>query len=143
MATKPKSLVISVSAGSGCYRHLKISEQATLEELSSEILEAFDFIDDHAHAFFMNNRPWTDEDCYYAEFVDEDDDEYRHTCDYTLRKAKLHVDQKFVYVFDFGDDWEFRCRVLKILDEQTEIPEVVRTKGDPPDQLAPWPDDDL
>lgn len=142
MATGPKSMVISISARQGCYRHLKISDQATLEELSSEILEAFDFIDDHAHAFFMNNRPWTDEDCYYAEFVDEES-EHRHTCDYTLREVKLHVDQKFVYVFDFGDDWEFHCRVLEILDEQTEIPEIVRSKGDPPDQLAPWVEDDI
>lgn len=142
MATKPRSLVISMSAGPGCYRHLKISDQATLEELSAEILEAFDFINDHAHAFFMNNRPWTDEDCYYAEFVDEDS-EYRHTCDYTLREVKLHIDQKFVYVFDFGDDWEFHCRVLRILDEHTEAPEIVRSKGAPPDQLSPWPEDEF
>ncbi|NCB53103.1 MAG: hypothetical protein EOM54_14695, partial [Clostridia bacterium] len=67
MANKAKSMVISISAGSGCYRHLKISDQATLEELSDEILEAFDFINDHAHAFFLNNRPWTEDDCYYAE----------------------------------------------------------------------------
>ena len=137
MPAKAKSMVVSISAGSGCYRHLKISDQATLEELSDEILEAFDFINDHAHAFFLNNRPWTDDDCFYAEFVDEDD-EYRHTCDYTLRKAGLYADKKFVYVFDFGEDWEFRCRVLKILDEQTKIPEVIRSKGEPPKQYAPW-----
>ncbi len=61
----------------------------------------------------MNNRPWTDDDCYYAEFVDEDN-EYCHTRDYTLKKARLHIDQKFIYVFDFGDDWIFRCSVLRI-----------------------------
>ena len=141
MAAKAKSLVISISAGTGCYRHLRISESVTLEELSDEILEAFDFVNDHAHAFFMNNRPWTIDNCYYAEFVDEDG-EYRHTCNYTLKKAKLHVDQKFVYVFDFGDDWEFHCRVLKISDEPTEIPEVIRSKGEPPKQNAPWDEDD-
>lgn len=137
MASEAKSLVISVSVGPGCYRHLKISDQATLEELSEAILYAFEFSNDHAHAFFMNNRPWTEEDCYYAEFVDEDQ-EYRHTCDFTLRNANLYVDQKFVYVFDFGDDWQFRCRVLRILDEQTEEPEILRAKGEPPDQYDPW-----
>lgn len=83
------------------------------ENLSNEILEAFDFINDHAHAFFMNNRPWTDDDCYYVEFVDEDN-EYCHTRDYTLKKGGLHIDQKFIYVFDFRDDWIFRCSVLRI-----------------------------
>lgn len=142
MKAKERSLVISVSAGPGCYRHLKISDQATLEQLSDEILETFDFVNDHAHAFFMNNRPWTETDCYYAEFVDEDN-EYRHTCDYTLKKARLCVDQKFAYVFDFGDDWEFRCRVLKLLDEPTEFPEVIRSKGEPLCQFAPLEDDDV
>jgi len=136
MTAREKSLVISVSAGTGCYRHLKISDQATLEELSDTILDAFDFINDHAHAFFMNNRPWTDQDCYYSELSDEDN-EYRHTCDYTLRKIHLHPDQKFVYVFDFGDDWQFRCRVLKVLEEATDEPIIVRSTGEPPDQLCP------
>ena len=136
MAAKAASLVISVSAGAGCYRHIKISDLATLNELSDAILDAFEFIDDHAHAFFMNNRPWTDDDCYYAEFVDEDN-EYRHTCDYTLRKIHLYLDQKFVYIFDFGEDWQFRCRVLKVIDEPTSEPEVIRSKGEPPNQFSP------
>lgn len=51
MSAKAKSMVVSISAGSSCYRHLKISDQATLEELSDEILEAFDFINDHALRF--------------------------------------------------------------------------------------------
>lgn len=142
MATKAKSMVVSIFARLGCYRHLKISDQATLEDLSDEILKAFDFINDYAHAFFMNNRPWTDDNCYYAEFGDEDD-EYRHTCDYTLKKTRMYADQKFVYVFDFGDNWEFRCRVLKILDEQTKIPEVIPSKGEPPKQYAPWDEDGI
>lgn len=136
MSTKEKSKVVSISAGAGCYRRLKISDRATLEELSDGILEAFEFINDHAHAFFMNNRPWADDDHYYAEFLDEDN-EYRHTCDYTRRKAGLYVDQKFVYVFDFGEDWEFRCCVLKVLNEQAKIPEVIRSKGELPKQYAP------
>ena len=135
MKAKERSFVISVSAGSGCYRHLRISDQATLDELSDEILEAFDFINDHAHAFFMNNRPWTETDCYYAEFVDEDN-EYRHTCDYTLKKARLYVDQKFVYVFDFGDDWWHQINVLAIDDKapKGKYPKVIKRVGKSPPQ---------
>jgi hypothetical protein len=145
MPIKPKTLVISVSAGTNCYRHIKISDLATLEELSREILEAFDFIEDHAHAFFMDNRAWSDADSYYMAMEDEEEDE-RHTCDFTLRKAGLKtVGKKFVYVFDFGDDWRFHCRVLRILDEQTADPVVIRTKGEPPVQLSPgagWDEED-
>ncbi|OQB23430.1 MAG: Plasmid pRiA4b ORF-3-like protein [Firmicutes bacterium ADurb.Bin182] len=144
MPTKQKTLVISVSAGTGCYRHIKISDHATLEELSSKILDAFEFIEDHAHAFFMDNRAWSDTDSYYMAMEDEEDDE-RHTCDFTLRKAGLKPGKKFVYVFDFGDDWRFHCRVLQILDEQTDEPEVIRTKGEPPDQFSfddDWDEDE-
>ena len=36
---------------------------ATLEELSDEILDVFESFNDHAHAFFMNNRAWMETDC--------------------------------------------------------------------------------
>ena len=47
-----KSYVISASLGAGCYRHIRIGDQETLDRLHELILDAFDFDDDHAHAFF-------------------------------------------------------------------------------------------
>ena len=114
-AKKPKvnmSFVISVSLQKGCYRHIQITQEATLEELSSVILHAFAFDDDHMHAFFMDNVAWSEADCYYMDAMDEeDDDNERHTCDYRLRRV-MRVGSKFKYVFDFGDNWQFQCRVL-------------------------------
>ena len=136
-----KAYVISVSIGTGCYRHIKISASAMLAELSEAILDAFDFFNDHAHAFFMDNRAWSDADSYYYEMVDEDNEE-RHTCDFTLAGAGVCVDKKFVYVFDFGDDWRFQCKVLKELPELVEIPEIVRAKGEAPPQYEGWDDED-
>lgn len=133
MKTKPRALVISVSVGKGCYRHIKISDQATLEDLSGEILEAFRFFDDHAHAFFMDNRVWSDADCYRMAMEGMEEGE-RCTCDYTLRQAGLREGSKFVYIFDFGDEWRFRCRVLRALDEPVGEPEIIREKGEPPEQ---------
>lgn len=126
-----KSYVISVSVGTGCYRHIKLSSQATLLELHEEILYAFEFFDDHAHAFFMDNVAWSDRNAYFCDFIEDED---KFTKDYTLEKLGLDIGVKFKYVFDFGDDWQFQCKVLKILDEKTEEPEVVRTKGEPPSQ---------
>jgi len=59
-----KSLVLRVSVGTGCYRHIKLSEDATLFKLHKAILDSFYFDDDHMHAFFMNNRAWDDEEEY-------------------------------------------------------------------------------
>ena len=45
------SYIISVSAGKGCYRHIQINQSATLYKLHQAIISAFEFDDDHCHAF--------------------------------------------------------------------------------------------
>ena len=95
MSTKKvnKSAVLSVSIGKGCYRHIQVSLNESLEELADIILWAFDFCNDHAHAFFMDNKAWSNYDCYYMAEVDEEN-EYRHTCDVKLSKLGLQKDDK-------------------------------------------------
>lgn len=134
-----KSYIISVSYGTGCYRHIKISGKATLDELSEAILDAFDFDNDHLHAFFMSNRAWDDSSCYSSRYA-EDDCPDTDNC--RLQFIGLEVGKKFLYIFDFGESWEFQCKVLKVLDEDTEIPELIRTKGDAPEQYPDYDDED-
>ena len=161
-----RSYVFSVSLGTGCYRHIRVDGRETLEMLSSYILQAFDFVEDHAHAFFMDNKAWSDMDCYYMDLAADGD--CRHTCDYKLMDLQvatyikipsisthssnhlypsgsksLEVGHKFKYVFDFGDDWRFDCKVLKIIDEETEIAHIVRSKGEPPLQYNDFECDDF
>lgn len=130
-----KSTVLSVSVGKGCYRHIKVSMDETLEDLADIILDAFDFDNDHAHAFFMDNKVWSEEDCYYVASVDIYE-EYRHTCDYKLYQLKLQKNDKFKFVFDFGDEWRFQCSVLRFIDEETVVPTIVRAVGEPPEQYS-------
>jgi hypothetical protein len=134
-----KTLVISVSLGTGCYRHIQISDQAMLEDLSLAILEAFAFDNDHAHAFFMDNRTYSPYDAYYVRGFD---DEGPATDEVTLAEAGLRAEKKFKYLFDFGDDWTFQCKVLKETDEKTPRAQVVRSKGQAPEQYPIWDDDD-
>ena len=137
--TPETSLVISVSLESGCYRHIQISNKESLEAFSDEILNAFDFFNDHAHAFFMDNRAYSDMDCYYMEGFEDGE---RTTGKYTLEQAGAVPGKKFKYVFDFGDDWTFQCRVLKELNEITPHPRVIRSKGEAPEQYPDWEDED-
>lgn len=137
---KTKSYVISVSLDTGCYRHIRISGKATLEELSDAILDAFNFDNDHLHAFFMNNRAWDEMDCYYSPYAEED--EFCSTDACNLQFLNLEIGKKFLYIFDFGDDWRFQCKVLKILDEDTKEPVVVRTKGAAPMQYSEFDEED-
>lgn len=135
--TPEKSLVISVSLESGCYRHIQISNKETLDDFSDTILDAFCFDNDHAHAFFMDNSAYSPRDCYYCPGIDED---YPLTTETTLEEAGAVPGKKFKYVFDFGEDWTFQCRVLKALDEKTARPKVIRSKGEAPEQYPNWDD---
>ncbi len=126
-----KSYVISVSAGKGCYRHIHISAGSTLYNLHQKIIDAFDMIDDHAHAFFMDNRTWSKIDSYYSDRIE---DETRYTFEFTLESLGLQAGKKFKYVFDFGDEWVFQCRVLRVLDESCPEPAIVKSSGEAPRQ---------
>lgn len=130
------SYLISVSLMAGCYRHIQISGGATLYELHEAILDAFDFIDDHAHAFFMDNRTWSQVKAYYSAGIDESQP---LTTESTLHQLELKKDAKFKYVFDFGEEWIFQCKILKELDVDTLQPMIVRSVGEDPEQ---YPEDD-
>ena len=124
-----KSLVLSVSAGPGCYRHIRISENATLFRLHETILDCFDFFDDHMHAFFMDNRAW----CNDANFICPGGDlDFAQGFSDKVKLSRFHLGKgdKFLYIFDFGDDWRFQIRVLRIVDEPTKTPIVLKSVGE-------------
>lgn len=130
------SYIISVSAGKGCYRHIQISRSATLYKLHQAIIEAFEFDDDHCHAFFMDNKYWSHGDPYFSAKSDPTD---RLTKRYRLERLGLSKGDQFKYLFDFGDEWRFQCKVLRLTDEVTTAPRVIRRVGESPVQ---YPEED-
>lgn len=131
------SYVISVSAGTGCYRHIQISKSATLYNLHKAIISAFAFDDDHAHAFFMDNHYWS-ANAFFSMKIHGDE---RLTKNYKLEKLKLTKGDQFKYIFDFGDEWRFQCKVLRTVEETVDIPSVIRRVGESPEQYPQWEDD--
>ena len=120
--------IISVKFKKGCYRHIQIPKTETLAELADVILWSFDFENDHAHAFFMDNLFWSDADSY--------DGEERYTENVYL--DILSVKQKFKFIFDFGDEWRFECQVLREIDTEDEEAYLVREVGTPPEQYPDY-----
>ena len=127
------SYVISVSAGTGCYRHIRISDGATLCELHTAIIDAFDLYCDEymAHAFFMDNRFWSPKDAFFSDGID---DMLRCTSEYTLKNLKVHSGDKFKYLFDFEEEHRIQCKVLRELQEKTPEAQVIRSVGEDPRQ---------
>ena len=135
---KNKSYVISVSLMKGCYRHLRVSANNTLDDLASDILDAFDFDHDHLYSFFMNDELWSSIKCYNHPASEE--------TPYTRGKKLVSVitgtGHKFKFLFDYGDEWIFQCKVLKVLDEATKDTIIVRSIGEPPEQYPDYDEDE-
>ena len=137
-AEKPASVeawIISVKFKKGCYRHIQIPKTKTLAELADVILWSFDFVNDHAHAFFMDNVAWSHADSYFLSFV-SDHVEERYTENVYL--DILSVKQKFKFIFDFGDEWRFECQVLREIVAEDEEAYIVRSVGTPPEQYPDY-----
>ena len=128
--SEKKSCIISVSADKGVYRHIKIGMNKKLRDLSEEILYAFGFDDDHAHAFFMNNILWDEIAAYYDARLEDG----HNTTDIRLSELGITTGMKFLYLFDFGDEWVFRCKVLKTDDADDGKITVIKSVGEAPVQ---------
>lgn len=129
------SYVISVSAGKGCYRHIQISKTSSLYKLHQAIIRAFDFDDDHAHAFFMDNHYWSKDDAFFSVKMAGDE---RLTKSYQLEKLHLSKGDQFKYLFDFGAEWRFQCKVLREMEETVDIPCIILSVGKSPGQYPAW-----
>lgn len=53
-----------------------------------------------------------------------------------LEKLNLTKGTQFKYVFDFGEEWKFQCKILRELEEDTKIPVVIRKVGEAPFQYG-------
>ena len=131
-----RSIVFSVSVGTGCYRHIQISVDATLYDLHKAILDAFDFDDDHMHAFFMNNRAWDRYESYVCPGADLDE-ALGYSTDVALSEFYFTKGYKFLYIFDFGDDWRFQVKPLRYVNEPVKYPTVLKSIG----QVSQYGDD--
>ena len=132
------SFVISVSAGTGCYRHIQISKSETLYRLHKAIIQAFDFDDDHEHAFFMDNKCWSRNAPFFSCKVGNANKLTKRT---KLNELSLKKGDQFKYLFDFGDEWVFQCKVLREVDAPTDIPGIIRSVGESPEQYPSFEDD--
>jgi hypothetical protein len=63
----------------------------------------------------------------------------------TLADLGLQKGQKFLYLFDYGDEWRFQVKVDAInadADATIEYPRLVQSVGEAPEQYPDWEEDD-
>jgi hypothetical protein len=77
----------------------------------------------------MNNRAW-DGDSEYASPGGDLDGMRGSSAKVKLSKFHLSKGDKFLYIFDYGDEWRFQIRVLNVINEPTKTPLILKSVGE-------------
>lgn len=113
------------------YRVIKISFHHTLKDLHLAIQTAFHFANDHLYAFHMDGDIRSHHNVYWG-----DEEEPPFASKTFIHQLNWTVGQNFIYHFDFGDDWIFKCQVIEMNPNERldGHPIIVQSKGEPPKQ---------
>ena len=117
-----------VSLSKTLWRKIKLSGKHTLGDLHDAIQGAFEFDNDHLYAFYIGGNRKTGKPIYCAEARDGG----AVAEEITIEEMELFAGQKLIYLFDFGDMWEFSVELIGI--EKGEPlplrPIIVEVKGE-------------
>lgn len=128
------------------YRDIEIPSDRSLYDLALAVIQAYDFDLDHAFGFFpkltgniFNSKPRYE---LFADMSEEGDSlSVKRT---TVTQAFPKVGTAMTFLFDYGDEWRFRIKVLALGERlpRRRYPRVVASVGKAPPQY-PGPDDDF
>ncbi len=124
------------------WRKIAIPSNLTLYDLSSAILNAFDFANDHLHQFTYKDRQGVKKNIIHPYTQHEDGDGF--TDRILLRDWQINIGDRIIYVFDFGDWWEFNV-VLESIDEpdpKIKKAKVIDKKGKAPEQYSDYEEEE-
>ncbi|MDR3594417.1 IS1096 element passenger TnpR family protein [Clostridium sp.] len=129
---KGGTYIFKVSLSKTLWRKINLSYKHTLGDLNNAIQEAFDFDNDHLYAFYIGGNRRTGKPIY-CEYAEREGNIAENT---TIESLEIYKGEKFLYLFDFGDEWEFDVELLEY-DQEVPVPlkpMIREAKGESPDQ---------
>jgi hypothetical protein len=90
------------------WRRVTLPGSSTLEELHQILQTVFYWYDSHLHEFLIDGRRFG-----YPEQWEEDANDIEDESAVTLDGLRLKPGRKFLYTYDFGDDWRHAIVVEK------------------------------
>lgn len=121
-------------------RDIELAANQTLADLGDMIPTAFGFWDEHLWSFFLSGIPW-DESTEYAGphylWEGEPDRAAERVRIRDLERLGVEANRDFLFVFDYGDEWHFRLKLVGIcdqLDPGGRYPRIVDGRGEAPSQ---------
>lgn len=128
-------------------RKIELKETQTLDDLHKAIIyKSFKWTDPHMYSFHFDNKPYSgNKDMEYTcepEAYNKQIDNFfgihgkRKSTKTKLKDLNLEKNQKFLFVFDFGDDHRFGIKVVGFGNVQKgrKYPLILEEKGKAPEQ---------
>lgn len=118
------------------WRKIEVLGSQTLDDLHMAIQEAFNFDDDptHLYSFFMSGKAWN----RHFEYCHPEADGHPAT-KVKIESLNLKQKQKFLYLFDYGDQWGFEVEFLKEETyEKAVYPRIIDSRGKAPEQYSEY-----
>ena len=126
------------------YRDFEIPSANNLYDLGGVIVQVFGFDFDHPFGFYskLSGRVF-DSPVKYELFADMGESEARSVKRTRIVEAFPTVSAKMTFLFDYGDNWQFRIEVIgqNLKEPGVKYPRLLKTIGAAPEQY-PDPDDE-
>lgn len=120
------------------YRIIEVSGETTLDRLHEIIIEAFGFSDDHLYMFSLKRKKY-DQDGFYAPGSGCGG---QSAAEVKLGELGLKPRNKILFLYDFGDEWQFNVAVSKIAETETGIKHKVIDSQGELEQYGCWDEED-
>ncbi|WP_332628566.1 IS1096 element passenger TnpR family protein [Halalkalibacter flavus] len=96
----------TVKEEGGRLRKIELDGEHTLFDLHQSIQDEFELDDDHLYSFYMDGKKFS-KNCYNS----TRDYMGPYVTDAKIGRLNLCEGQKFLYLYDFGEEWEFYITV--------------------------------
>lgn len=126
------------------WRRIEMRGDQTLHDLHEAIQAAFAWDDDHLYSFFMSGKAWDNTSEYASPYNDEG--EGHNAAKVRLESLKLAPKQKFLYLFDYGDELRHNVIVEAVVPggvkRGEDYPRITEEHGKAPPQYGEEEDED-
>jgi len=123
------------------WRKIEIKGSQTLHNLHKVIFKAYERYDEHLYAFFLSNKP-LDSSSEYG--LPDPESSAKNAKRARIDSLGLPVKKRFLYLFDFGDEWWHSVQLLGIKQEEPKgkYPRIIESQGEAPPQYADYDEDE-
>lgn len=147
MADSVHVFKVALAGRKSIWRRIALRGNQTLDDLHEAIYKAFDRWDEHMYSFYFpkpgrkGRAAIRDAEEYTHPYAAAnpfpfDDKQVTDASKVKVSALGLRANRKFLYLFDFGDDWwhEITVEQTDAPEEKGRYPRIIEKKGDSPPQ---------